>query len=115
MHNIYLPVDNINNYQCYVIQNGDVIRAYVTTPRNNSSSNYTDFYINSHYIQTNGTQTWGNTSSLPSCINSSIITNEIVYSNDFLGGLFIFCILFFFIIYFPYRIMRRILGRWLVI
>lgn len=115
MDNIYLPVNSVNDYQCYVVQNSDTIRAYVNFPARNSSSNYVDFYINSHYLQTTGTQTWGNTSNLPVCISTSSITNDIVYSNDFLGGLIMFSIFFFFIVYFPYRLFRRIFGRWLVI
>lgn len=93
---IFLPIDNIGSYQCYVVQDKDTIRAYVNTPRHNSTSNYTDFYINSRYLQRTGSQTWGNTSSLPTCLNSSIVTNDFIYSNDVADVLFV--VLFFLLI-----------------
>ena len=37
----------------------ETIRAYVQQPQLDSSSQYVDFYINSHYLQKTGTQTWG--------------------------------------------------------
>lgn len=115
MKNVYLPIDDLSSVACFVITNQDTIRAYYQTPRQNSTANYVDFYVNSHYLRTSGTQTWGNTSNLPTCVDRSIFTNDIVYSNEFPDGLFIFCVLFFFCIYFPYRLVRRMLGRWLVV
>lgn len=80
---IYVPVGNINDYACYVISSADVIRAYETTPKTNSTVNYVDFYINSHYMQKPGTQTFSQYTTVPDCIDSANLTNVYSYRNDF--------------------------------
>ncbi len=116
MKNIYLPIDNFNDFACYSVYDKDTIRAYYTQPQLDSSSNYVDFYINSHYLQKTGTQSWGQwNSSLPFCLSKSSFTNDVYYRNDFDSVLIIFLILFIFIIVLPYKIMSRAFGRWLKI
>ncbi len=116
MNNIYLPIDNISNFACYSVFDKDTIRAYYTQPQLDSSSEYVDFYINSHYLQKTGTQSWGQwNSSLPTCLSTDKITNDVYYRNDFDSVLIIFLILFIFIIVLPYKIMSRAFGRWLKI
>lgn len=82
---IYLPK---SDYPCYVIQSGDVIRAYHTKPYNPGynqtvSLTYTDYYINSHYLEKVGTQNFNSNTTLPTCIDSNLITNAYYYRNDF--------------------------------
>lgn len=112
MHNVYLPIDNVSQFQCYVVQNSDTVRAYYNTPAHNSSSNYVDFYVNSHYLTSTGSQTWGNTSQLPNCNLNGNITTNYWYSNDFPNALFIFMfiVIFIFVIL---HILFKPLGRWL--
>ena len=112
MNNIYLPVNNINDFACYSIIDKDTIRAYVTMPQINSSSNYTDFYVNSHYLQKQGIQEWSHyTQYLPTCINNDIITNNYYYRNDFCSSLFIFTIFAIFGIMIPIKIFVRLFRR----
>ena len=103
MENIYLPIENVNDFACYSVYDKDTIRAYYTQPQIDSSSNYVDFYINSHYLQRTGTQSWGQwNSSLPTCFSKSIITNDVYYRNDFDGVLIIFLIIYkhcFYVLY----------------
>lgn len=106
---IYLPS---TNYACYVVQDANTIRAYNNQPRQNSTSAYTDYYINSHYIYRNGTQTWGNTSNLPTCMGATFTTN-VFYRNDMGDILLMFIIISLVCFYFPYRIIARAFGRWL--
>lgn len=116
MNNIYLPIEKVSDYKCYSVLDRDTIRAYVQQPQLDSTSQYVDFYINSHYLQKTGIQSFGNwNSSLPTCLNSNSITNEVYYRNDFDSILIIFLILFIFIIVLPYKIMSRAFGRWLKI
>lgn len=116
MKNIYLPVENVNDFSCYSVYDKDTIRAYYTQPQIDSSSNYVDFYINSHYLQKTGTQSWGQwNNTLPICFSKSSITTDVYYRNDFDSVLIIFLILFIFIIVLPYKIMSRAFGRWLKI
>lgn len=116
MNKIYLPIENISDYKCYSVYDKDTIRAYVQQPQLDSSSQYVDFYINSHYLQKTGTQSWGNwNSSLPTCLELNTFTSEVYYRNDFDSILIIFLILFIFIIALPYKVMSRAFGRWLKI
>lgn len=109
---IYLPN---TRYACYVVQNEGVIRAYDQTPNYNTSINYRDYYIDSDYIYRDGVQQFGSYSTLPVCLDSSVITNEIYYRHDIDSILLIFLILFIFVIALPYKIMSRAFGRWLKI
>lgn len=112
MSKIYLPLTNVSDYQCYVVQDKDTIRAYSQRPQLNSTVNYDDFYVNSHYLKRNGSQTFGQYYNLPTCLSSSMITTDYLYSND----LPFVCIeLFFilFILYIPIKICSRMFGRWL--
>lgn len=116
MNKLYLPIDNISDFACYSVIDKDTIRAYRTQPQLDSSSEYVDFYINSHYLEKTGTQSWGQwQTSLPTCLSLNIITNDVYYRSDFDSVLIIFLILFIFIIVLPYKIMSRAFGRWLKI
>ena len=116
MNNLYLPIENVSDFKCYSVLDRETIRAYVQQPQLDSSSQYLDFFINSHYLQKTGTQSFGNwNSSLPVCLDSNTITNEVYYRNDFDSILIIFLVLFIFIIVLPYKIMSRAFGRWLKI
>jgi hypothetical protein len=109
---IYLPN---TSYACYVVQNDGIIRAYEQTPNYNTVINYRDYYIDSDYIYRDGVQQFGTYSTLPVCLDSSVITNEIYYRHDIDSILLIFLIFFIFVIALPYKIMSRAFGRWLKI
>lgn len=112
MKNIYLPIDSVGDFACYSVIDKDTIRAYVNRPQINSSSNYVDFYINSHYLEKEGTQSWGAyTQYLPTCISSSSITNDIYYRNDLDSILIIFSIMCIFIFYIPIKVFLRLFRR----
>lgn len=115
MENIYLPIDNISDFKCYVVQDKDTIRAYSKKPAYNSSSDYIDFFINSHYLEKTGTQTWGQSSyyDLPICLPKEIITNDIYYRTDLVDCLIIFSLLALIMFWVPlkltyFRLFRRL-------
>lgn len=108
---VYLPD---TNYACFVMQDSNTIRAYNTMPTQNGSSNYTDYYINSHYLFKNGTQQWNQYSTLPTCMGATFTTN-VFYRNDIDGIIITFFILLIICFYFPYRLISRLFGRWLKI
>lgn len=110
---IYVPYDTITDYQCYVVYDKDTIRAYNSSPQYNTTSNYTDFFINSHYISRQGQQTWNQYSNLPSCIDTNNITNNVFYRNDFNDILVCLIIILIICFFFPYKIISRLFGRWL--
>lgn len=108
---IYLPIDDFSSYSCYYVYDKDTIRAYKTTPQNNSSSDYDDYYINSHYLIKSGTQTFGQFSTLPTCMNSTSLTNEIYYRNDMPSILLMFLIICIFAFYIPFNIVKRFFKK----
>lgn len=108
---IYVP--DLENYKCYVVRSEGVLRAYEEVPENNMDVSYRDFYINSNYIYTDGVQSFGQYSTLPICLSSSSISNDVYYRNDFDQILIIFFILSIFIVWLPYKIFSRFFGRWL--
>lgn len=109
MGKIYLPS---SDYPCFVVQNATTIRAYETTPRQNTTVNYVDYYYNSHYFFTNGTQTFSQYTTVPTC-NGNQLTTNVFYRNDLDQILVIFFIILLVCFYFPYRIISRAFGRWL--
>lgn len=106
---IYLPD---TDYACFYMINDHTIRAYDNQPRLNSSTTYTDYYLNTHYLYTNGTQSWGSYNTLPFCMGSEFTTN-VMYRNDISEIMITFFILLLICFYFPYRIISRAFGRWL--
>lgn len=108
---IYVP--NYEDYECIVVRSEEVIRAYEETPRTNSNINYRDFYYNSNYLYNDGVQNFSQYSTLPTCINSSNLTDSYYYRNDFDSILVITFILLIICFYFPFRILSRMFGRWL--
>lgn len=109
---IYVPQDNTFN-KCYVIQSEGVIRAYDTIPNYNTTYNYRDYFVRTDYYYRDGSGTWSNYSNLPTCLASSVITNDFYYRYDLSNILIIFLCLFIFIVYFPLRLFTRFFGRWL--
>ena len=108
---IYVP--DLENYECFVIRDENIIRAYQKTPMHNSTIDYRDYYYNSNYMFQDGSQNFSQYSTLPVCLPKENLTNDFYYRNDFDKILFIFLVFFLFIIYFPYKIFSRFFGRWL--
>lgn len=77
---IYVP--EYTNGNCAIVQDSNTIRVYDTTPTANSTVNYIDYYINSHYLFKKGTQTFNNYVHVPTCSNSDYITTNFYYRND---------------------------------
>lgn len=100
---IYVP--DIENYECFVVQSEDVLRAYEEIPKNNETINYRDYYFNSNYIYRDGTQTFSQYTTLPICLSENVVTTDVMYRNDYDNILIIFAIMFLFIVYFPLKIM----------
>ena len=108
---IYLPSYSSTN--CAYVSASDTIRVYERVPTTNSTVNYTDYFVNSHYLSRTGSTTFNQYSTIPVCLSSSDITNNVFYRNDIDSILVIFMILLIFCFYFPYRIISRMFGRWL--
>lgn len=106
---IYVP--DLENYQCFVVQSEGVIRAYEEVPLRNSSINYRDYYIESNYIYKDNTQYFSSNSNLPICLQTSEVTSEVYYRNDFADILVIFLIMCIFCFYIPLNLFKRLFRR----
>lgn len=105
---IYVPNDE---YSCYVVQDKDTIRAYHTRPYSNSTISYTDYFINSHYLERTGQQSFGNYAQLPTCISNENITSNVFYRNDFDNILVIFFLIVIFVVVIPTKVVFRFFRR----
>lgn len=103
MTKIYLPTDLLNN-NCKVIYN-DYIRVYT----NSNYTQWTDVYFRNDYMLKNGTT---NYSQNVICDNLNTYTDDFYYRYDFDKIIIIFFIMVIITIYFPYRLISRILGKW---
>lgn len=103
MSKIYLPTDLLNN-NCKVIYN-DYIRVYT----NSNYTQWTDVYFRNDYMLKNGTT---NYSQNITCDNLNTYTDDFYYRYDFDKIIIIFFIMIIITIYFPYRLISRILGKW---
>lgn len=105
---IYVPQ---LDYACYEVRDKDTIRAYNVTPSYGTSYNYKDFYINSNYLTKEGQGQWSNYSTLPSCISQADLTDNIYYRNDFDKIAIIFLLMFFIVIFLPFKLFQRFFRR----
>ena len=116
----YIP--NLGDYACVSLTGSGYVRAYKTMPQRNSCSNFDTIYLNNHYMTiyndcqgTNcpgGGQCWTSNSTLPVCISTSQLTDEVYYRNDFADILIIFVLLSFICFWVPWRLFSRMFRRW---
>ena len=109
MSKIYLPVE-VQSNNCPVMVSNGRLRLYDRTSQNyNDNVHYYDFYLDNNYITTEGYGTAYN----QNCMSTDNFTTEFYYRNDFDKILLIFFILLIILIYFPYKMISRLFGRWL--
>ena len=106
---IYVPTKE--DYKCFIVRDKDTIRAYKQIPETNSSVDYTDFYINSHYLSRNDTEVFNRYQELPTCLDNSQITSDIYYRNDMPDILVMFLVLCIFCFLIPLKIFVRLFRR----
>lgn len=105
MDHVYLPVDNVNDFACYSVRDKDTIRAYYSKPAIDSSSDYIDFYVTSHYLEKTGSESWGQWSSyLPTCLPVESITNSIEYRFDYAESIVLFSLLVLILFWVPLKL-----------
>lgn len=110
---IYVP--DLSNYKCFVVRNDSTIRAYKQIPRNNTDVEYRDYFYTANYLYQDGTQSFSTYTTLPVCLDSSVLTTDYQYRNDYADILIIFLIYCLFGIYLPLKIFMRLFkkGRYL--
>ena len=108
MNNIYLPS---LDYACYVVYDKDTIRAYHQQPSYNTNIDYTDYFINSHYLERTGVSNFSQYYTLPTCLDKSIFTTDYHYRTDYVSSLIIFVIFAIIGVYLPIRIFKKLFKR----
>ena len=109
MNKIYVPN---TSHICYVVIDKDTIRGYDDDLIDDTDINYTDYYINSHYISKNGVEHYTDDKNY-SCITDSYLTDVYYYRNDFTEILIMFCIVGTLCIGVPLFIFRKLFKkRW---
>lgn len=96
---IYVP--EYNNNKCAYVYDSSRIRVYSSRPQNNTTISYRDYYFNSHYLYNDGSTTFSNYSTLPTCLSNDDISTDIWYRNDLsdiMIILFIILTIFYYII-----------------
>lgn len=113
MSKIYLPIE-VNSNQCPVMVSDGHIRVYDKIPNGTNQSNvhYYDFYIRDDYIKNEGYTDFSYYTNY-NCMNTDDFTTDIWYRTDIYKSLIMFIIVGGIGIYLPYRMIRRIFGRWL--
>lgn len=106
---IYVP--DLNNYKCFYVYSEGVIRAYEKIPQVNQTNNYRDYYINSSYIYRDGVTQFGTYTTLPTCLQTSVLTDSVYYRLDFDKILIIFIILVIVCFWFPLKLFSRLFRR----
>lgn len=106
---IYVP--DLTNYECFVVRDSNTIRAYKTTPQNNSTIEYRDYYINSNYLYQDGEQTFSQYTTLPVCLSQDKLTSDVYYRNDLDSILIIFLIISIFAFYIPLKLFGSFYKR----
>lgn len=106
---IYVP--DLSSYKCIYMYQNNVLRAYKSIPKNNTDVDYTDFFIENHYLYREGKQTFSNYSTLPNCFPNDVLTNDFYYRTDFADILLIFFIFAICILYVPIKVVFRFFRR----
>lgn len=87
----YLPLE-LNNEQCVVFFNHDVVRVYDTIPDIDVAVNYTDYYITDHYTFVSGSDLLD---SPVQCVAHEEITTNVFYRYDISDIIVSFTCIFF--------------------
>lgn len=104
----YVPNDS---FSCYVVQDSNTIRAYHTQPTRGNTISYTDYYVNSHYMEKEGTQTFNTNATLPNCLPKYNLTTDFYYRNDLSDIMIIFFVFVIFAIYLPIKLFSKLFKR----
>lgn len=110
MDKVYVP--SYSNGNCAYIYNSDIIRVYESTPRANSTINYKDYYVKNSYIYNEGSTTFSQYSTLPTCINSNRITTDYWYRSDIMSIVFVALALIFTGYFFVSKVVRTFFVDW---
>lgn len=103
---IYVPDYESGN--CAYMYSNNVLRVYESTPRQNTTISYVDYMVDNHYLFRNGETTFSSYSTLPTCLNSNVITTNFSYRTDLADILIIFFLIIGFVFFVISRLWRAL-------
>lgn len=106
---VYVP--SFTNNSCVVHSSSGVIRVYESRPSYNADVSYIDYYIHDDYVSVSGVAHFSNYTTLPTCISSSLITDNYYYRVDFPSILLMFLIISIFAFYIPIKVFSKLFKR----
>lgn len=108
---IFLP-EEITSNKCVVVRDSNTIRVYQSMPQTNRTINYNDYYVNSHYFDIRGSQTFNNIVNF-TCDNYHTFTTDFYYRNDISDILLTFLLISIIIFGIPIYIYKKLFkGCW---
>jgi len=109
---IYLPRE-ITTQNCAYIVSEEVIRVYDTKPTTTGNYTYTEYFPNFDYNYRTGTSTFSQYSTFPTCLPVNQFTSNYWYRIDIMNIVVIVFIMLIVCFLFPFKLLSRIMGRWL--
>lgn len=77
---IYVPDYDISN--CAHLSSSNLLRVYDSVPQQGRTISYREYAIDNHYIYRDGSTTFSQYSTLPSCLDDDVITDNYFYRTD---------------------------------
>lgn len=96
---IYVPEFTENS--CCYMYDSNTLRCYESKPQYNVTINYTDYFVNSHYLERYGSTEFNNYYNYNiQCLDNNKLTTAYFYRNDSVDIMFLFILIsgFFLII-----------------
>lgn len=102
---VYVPEFTPNS--CCYMNDSQTMRCYDRKPVLNSTIGYIDYFVNSHYLSRTGVTNFGNYTSISyDCLDTSKLTTDFYYRNDFGDILLVFFIMVFFVFFIVSKCIR---------
>lgn len=94
---IYVPQYTANT--CCYMYDANTLRCYTNRPSYNTTINYTDYFVNSHYLERYGSTQFSTNYSNIQCIDNSKYTQSYFYRNDAADIMLLFMLITIFILF----------------
>lgn len=109
---IYVP--EFNNNTCCYMYNNETLRCYKTKPMLNSTIEYRDWYVNSHYLYKDDSTTFGNYqyNININCIDTKNLSDKYMYRNDLADILLIFVLFIGFVYFMVSKVLKCFFKGW---
>lgn len=85
---IYVP--NYEDYNCAYLSSSNMLRVYDSVPQSGRTIYYREYAIDNHYVYRDGSTTFSQYSTLPTCLLDDEVTTNFYYRTDIADIVFLF-------------------------